>query len=288
MPRGLSRARESGRTRWHAPRWGNSGKAAPFLRAERLLSFAAACVFAVVMLEAFWIVLTIVPLPTESYRLGMDYVFYRDVGARWLADGSFYLPRQLEGPYVAELMVDVLYPPNALYLFVPFALLPGVLSTFAWWAAPIGVSLYVLRWLQPKPWALLGMAVLFVWPQSIAAFLFGNTNIWAVACLFAGIRWGWPAALLVLKPTLAPFCLVFVRRRAFWIGLAVLGLVSLPLLPPWLDYVTAMRGAVIPLSYSFGVLPLLLVPMVAWAGRSGPSDRQRWLSTKVADGGSAA
>ena len=36
----------------------------------------------------------------------MDWEFYRDLGASWLANGSYYQPHQLAGPYVFTTMVD--------------------------------------------------------------------------------------------------------------------------------------------------------------------------------------
>ena len=45
---------------------------------------------------------------------------------------------QLAGPYDVTLMTDVLYPPSALLLFVPFSILPIVL----WWVVPIAITGY--------------------------------------------------------------------------------------------------------------------------------------------------
>ena len=79
--------------------------------------------------------------------LWIDYGFYHDVGARWLADGTYYLPHQLAGPYQLSLMIDILYPPSALLLFVPFSIAPAIL----WWAIPIGVTLLVVVVGTPRP-----------------------------------------------------------------------------------------------------------------------------------------
>lgn len=234
---------------------------------DRLLTFAALCLAVLVGIEAVYLALAFVA-PASGFEFGQDYRFYRDVGTQWLASGQVYLPRQLAGPYVVELMVDVLYPPIALWLFVPFAFLPAVL----WWVIPICLTLYVLRWLHPAPWALVAMLALMTYPASIGAFLFGNTNMWAVAAIAAGIRWGWPAVALVVKPVFLPFALVGVRHRSWWIvgGLGVL--LSLPMLPLWLDYVRAMSNMSINSDYSLGSIPLMLVPLCAWrGGRRQPS-----------------
>jgi hypothetical protein len=198
-------------------------------------------------------------------HLGMDYGFYRDVGARWLADGSYYLPHQLAGPYDLELMRDVLYPPTALLLFVPAALVPAVL----WWAVPIGVTLFVAIGWRPERWAIGAALLLLAWPRAHAAFLFGNTDIWAMAAVAAGLRWGWPAILVALKPTLAFLALIGIRRESWWIAAFGLGLLAAATMSLWLDYFIVLGNTRnMGLDYSLGALPLLCVPLVLWLGRS--------------------
>src|SRR5450759_88660 len=53
--------------------------------------------------------------------VGVDYRLYMDAARRWLDGGGFYLPFQVAGPYPV-LLGDVMYPPNALFLFVPACL----------------------------------------------------------------------------------------------------------------------------------------------------------------------
>jgi hypothetical protein len=230
--------------------------------ADRLVWFATAVIVALVATEAVALAVVVIP-GSDNWSLGMDYRYYRDIGVRWLADGSYYLPRQLAGPYQAFLMSDVFYPPAALLLFAPFAVLPAVL----WWVVPITVLGYSLLRLQPAPWAWFVMVVLLAWPRAIGAYLFGNTDIWAVAAVAAGARWGWPAAFLALKPVFLPFALPAVRRRAFWIGLGLVGAISMAMLPLWFDYGRAMRDMTIRSDYSLGSVPLLLIPIVGWLAR---------------------
>ncbi len=52
----------------------------------------------------------------------IDYGIYMHAVDHWLATGEWYADRQLHGPYPIELG-DVLYPPDLLYLLVPFRLL---------------------------------------------------------------------------------------------------------------------------------------------------------------------
>jgi hypothetical protein len=199
----------------------------------------------------------------DAWTLGMDYRFYRDVGLRWLTDGVYYLPYQLDGPYGFTNMVDVLYPPQALLLFAPFAYLPAPL----WWVIPIGVTSAALWGLRPRPWAWVAMLLLLAWPRAIGAYLFGNSDIWVMATIAAGARWGWPAAFIILKPTALPFMLPAVRRRSFWIALGILAGTFIVMAPLVAQYVTAMRNLTIDLGYSLGSLALYLVPIAAYLGR---------------------
>jgi hypothetical protein len=243
-----------------------AGASVPSRRIGRL-EFAALVLLVVLAIEVVWIVLFVVPL---NWKLGQDYVYYRDVGQRFIDSGSYYLPRQLNGPYVVALMVDVLYPPVALLLFVPFAFLPW----FLWWAIPIAITGYVLWKLRPAPWAWCVMLILMMYPWSIGSYLFGNTEMWVVAVVAATIRWGWPGVFLVLKPPFLPLALIGIRRRSWWIAAAVLAAISIPMLPLWLDYVTSTLNMSIRSDYAVGGIPLVLVPIVAWI--SGP-DAPKWV-----------
>ncbi len=210
-----------------------------------------------------------------------DYNYYRDIGAKWLATGALYLPRQLAGPYDVALMVDVLYPPIALALFVPFVWLPAVL----WWTIPLGVLTYVVASLRPAPWSWPVMALCVLWPRTIGAVLFGNTDMWVAAAVAGAIRWGWPATLVVLKPTFAPLALIAILDRRAWITAIVLAFASLPMLPLWLDYLTAMQHLRIGLDYSLGSLPFALISVVAMLAQQADRDRAmaRGLGTRRQD-----
>lgn len=73
-------------------------------------------------------------LPAFGSVVGIDVDLYIDAARRWLATGQFYEAYQLNGSYQITLG-DVLYPPVALVLFVPFVVLPGVL----WWVVPLAL-----------------------------------------------------------------------------------------------------------------------------------------------------
>jgi hypothetical protein len=195
--------------------------------------------------------------------IGVDFRFYRDLAARWMADGTYFQPYQLEGPYVSTSLVDTFYPPIALLLFVPFLVLPA----FLWWLTPIVVLAYVIASWRPNFWAIALMIALMMWVRAFGAFLWGNTDMWLVAAVAAGLRWGWPAALIAIKPSVLPFILVGTRSRFFWIATAAVVLVSIPMWELWRDWVIAIRNMDLRLDYSLGSVTLYLVPVVAWFGR---------------------
>jgi hypothetical protein len=211
----------------------------------------------------------VVPHPLEQ-PIGVDFVLYRDVAARWLAGGPYFEPYQLAGPYDIQ-AGDVLYPPVGLVLFVPFAVLPAVLAWPLWWAIPIGATAWAIRRLRPRPevWPL--MALCIAWPTTLLKTWTGNPVIWCVAALALGTIWYWPAVFVLLKPSLAPFALFGANRRSWWLALGGFVLLCLPFGSLWVDWVTSVVNAQGGgLLYSTLEIPMLLLPLVAWLGRTQP------------------
>jgi hypothetical protein len=204
-----------------------------------------------------------IPDPLEQ-DVGIDFTLYRDVAARWLAGGPFYEPRQLAGPYeVAH--GDVLYPPVGLWLFVPFTVLPMVL----WWAIPAALTAWAIWRVRPRPavWPL--MALCLAWPTTPLKIWTGNPVIWCMAAMSVAIVYRWAAPFALLKPSLFPFALFGIRERSWWVGLAVFLALCLPFGALWVDWITSVvnsRGSG-PL-YSVLEAPMLLLPLVAWLGRT--------------------
>ena len=198
------------------------------------------------------------------HELGVDYRLYMDAATSWSHGGPFFQPYQLAGPYPIS-AGDILYPPVALVLFVPFTFLPAIL----WWlipAAAVGWSLYSL---QPSRvgWAL--VAVCAAWPTTPLKVLTGNPVIWAVAAMALGVLYAWPSVLVLIKPSLFPFALFGARSRRWWLALGIVALVSLPFGSLWLDWATSVlnsQGG--GLAYSSLEVPMLALPVVAWFGRS--------------------
>ena len=207
----------------------------------------------------------------DQDALALDYRWFVGVAQHWLDTGLFYAPRQLEGPYVVQTLVDVLYPPNALLLFVPFVWLPAVL----WWLIPLGVFTYGIVRLRPARWTWPLILVCIAWPHTISQIFYGNTNMWIAAAVSAGVVWAWPGVLVLLKPSLLPFALVGVNHRSWWLALGVLVLVSLPFGSLWPDYLTAMRNSDLGPLHALWTFPFFIAPLFAWLGRTRPDSRGR-------------
>ena len=191
--------------------------------------------------------------------VGMDYGIYMDRTHDWLAGDGFYRARQLTGQPYEILNGDSFYPPTLLLLLVPFALgLPAVL----WWLIPIAIIAAALIHIRPPMWTWPIMAFTLLLPRASLVLVLGNPSLWMIAAAFAGVAWAWPSALLLLKPTLAPFALIGIRHRSWWIALGVLVLLSVPFGAMWRDYLTALVNAqnARGLEYTLGEWPLMIAP----------------------------
>ena len=212
--------------------------------------------------------------------LGVDHAMFMDFGRRWLEGGTIYLPYQLAGPYAYDIgsgTMDVasmpaLYPPIVGPVFAIWRFLPALL----WWAIPLAILGYAFARWRPAPWAWPLTLATLVWPNTADALWAGSSNLWIVAGVAAGLIWGWPAIVVAFKPSLAPFILIGVQRRSWWIAAAAVAVLGLAVLPEWTRYATAVGNLRSPgVLYSLGDLPLLLVPVVAWLARRQPS-RSAW------------
>ena len=194
---------------------------------------------------------------------GIDFRIYRDAAQRWMEGASFYLPHQLAGRYEIQ-TGDVLYPPNALVIFAPFVYLPAVL----WWLIPIGVIGAVVWLLRPAPWAWPFIALCLAWPPTALTIVVGNPVLWMVAAFALGLRYRWPAVLVFLKPAVFPFAFWGGRSGEWWKALIGLAFVSLAFGSMWFDWLITLANSNGTLLYSIQQVPLFLIPLVAWLGRS--------------------
>lgn len=215
----------------------------------------------------------------DQQAIGTDLHFFQGVAQRWLDTGIYYTERELSGPFVVQTQIDNIYPPTALFLFVPFVVLPAVL----WWLIPIALIGYVVWWCRPVAWALPVLAALLLYPKTPAVFLYGNSDIWAVAFAAAGVRWAWPSVLVSFKPSVAFLALPGIGTRRWWVAAAVVALVNIPLLGLWLDYPTVLLHSDANIGRSLSDTPLFLVPFVAWltSSRRGSVPIRSWAARLV-------
>ena len=224
-------------------------------------------------LRPVWVGLSVVLLALAAYEtvllfgvingqqaIGVDLAYYQAIAQRWIDTGEFYTDRQLSGAYEVQTLVDNLYPPQALFLFLPFLVLPDAL----WWILPLGFIGYVVWWCRPAVWALPVLALIVLFPKTPNQILYGNTDMWIAAFIAGGVRWGWPAVLVSIKPSLSIFGILGIRSRRWWLAAVALGLASLIFLPLWLQYPTVMLNSSAGWYYSFGNLPFFVLPVVAW------------------------
>jgi len=183
---------------------------------------------------------------------GGDFTAYRDAAQSWLNGTGFYYPFELTGPYaIFGHPYPILYPPNAIPLFAAFTVLPG----FLWWAIPLTAIGWRVRRASLSRLALILGLVL--WPTTLSMVVTGNPGMWIVAFLALGL-----GPLVLLKPTLAPFSLVGIRGRRWWITAACLAVVSAFFWRDWLDWLTVVRNGDGSLLYSLRDVPAMLIPLV--------------------------
>jgi hypothetical protein len=229
-----------------------SGSVTPRVRAVLLVVALGILVFPIAD------VLRAAARPNFNGYGGIDYALYMDATRRWLDGGAFFQPYQLAGPYPVQ-MGDVLYPPNALWLFVPFTVLPAIL----WWAIPLGVTAAMIGRLRPAPVAWPFLALCCFWPPFVARIVAGNPVMWVMAAVALGFAFRWAFVGVLLKPSLFPFALLGIRDRSWWIALAIVAAASLPFGSMWLDWITAVTNSTAGLFYSLQDVPILLLPVIA-------------------------
>lgn len=235
-------------------------------RRSRLARASLILLSVALMVAAVVEIAYLVPYMASQEAIGADYRFFVDITRNWVDTGEFYLPHQLAGPYQVQTLVDVLYPPIALYLFVPFLVLPAVL----WWAIPITVFAVGVAWLRPAAWTWPLIAIGVAWPQTLAQLLYGNTNMWVAAMIAAGVVLAWPSVMILFKPAFAPFALIGIKRRRWWVAMGLLCLAAVPFGTMWLDYATVIHNSSLSASYGLINLPLMVAPLIAWVGRRRP------------------
>jgi len=180
---------------------------------------------------------------------------------------------QLAGPYPLDVQsiatVPGMYPPVAGPLFAPLSALPWPLAAAFWWGVPLGILGYALARWRPAPWSWGLMVLMFAHPATPLSFMVGSTTMWMAALVAGGLLCHWPPALILVKPTLLPFALIGIRHRSWWIAAGIVAVLTF--LGPWRDYITVVLNGSASgggIGYSLSSVPLMLVPVFAWLGRT--------------------
>jgi hypothetical protein len=167
----------------------------------------------------------------------------------WLAGRDPYgIPAEIGTPY------GLFYPFPAVLAAVPFALTPWADGLFA--ALSLGLWAWAIHGRHPYAWWAL---------PSWAGFFLVRYVQWE-ALLTAAALLRWPGALLLAKPSVGAALFVAFPSRAAAAGGAVLGLVSLAVLPgwpgAWLDALSTGHHLIAPVQYWGG--PLILLALLEW------------------------
>jgi hypothetical protein len=205
---------------------------------------------------------------------GKDFLIMRELGRRWLTTGTMYLPYQLAAPYSVDVTPDLtqtpaLYPPAVGPVFALLWLIPFPIAAVLWWSVPIGlVIVLIARW-RPRPWSWPLIAACLIHPMAATQVMVGGTALWMTAFVAGGLVWGWPGALVLLKPTMLPFALAGIRSRWWWPIAAAVAILTV--VGPFMDYLKVAQNASESgdgLMYSVKTFPMVAVPVIAWLART--------------------
>jgi len=194
----------------------------------------------------------------------LDIGHYLDATRRWLETGSPYLPHEVAGPYEHYSPLTFLHPPIALYLFGPFLFLPVAL----FWIIPLGVVGYLIAVWRPHylAWPFLALALCTDGFRN--AFVTGNTDMWMLMAVAAGLAWTWPAVVAVIKPTFAPIALLAVRRRSGQVALLIAVVLAVPMGDLWVQWWHVIQNGPGGLVYSLPNYLWVAAPALAWILRT--------------------
>jgi hypothetical protein len=232
---------------------------------NRIFNLAAAGALTVGFMRA---IAYYVAIPDPAASVGVDFRLYIGAAQRWLASGQFYEAAQIAGPYHVHDLPAILYPPPLLLVLLPFLVLPAVL----YWLIPAALTLFAIARIRPSGPSLFLAACLLATDWVQAPVFWGTPVMWLMPAVALGLLYGWPAAAILAKPTLGLFLLTgLTRPRRLAAGIIGFVVLSLAFLPMWFDYLAVVRNSDLNPAYGWSQNLLLLVPVVAWLGRTNGS-----------------
>jgi hypothetical protein len=233
-----------------------------------------------VVLGAVAVAILLVPLrdlvnawPSVVFYSGHDFNLYLDAAGRWLGGGPFYPPAQLERPFVDDGRA-ILYPPTALLLLGPLAAIPREIAAVLWIGFPVVVLVWQAIRMRPRPIVWPFLALCLAWPPTLLTLAVWNSAPVFVAFLALGTMHRWPAALILMKPSVIPFAFWGANRRSWWTMFAMLALGGIPFGAMWLDWLRVVENSahVGGIWHSVQQFPLFLWPILVWLGRTRSTD----------------
>jgi hypothetical protein len=177
----------------------------------------------------------IAPVATLAWRTARG-VTDTDFASLWQA-ARFALSGNLDAVYLSTANFNFPYPPHALFLVLPFGLLPYWSSYLAWSA----LSAAFFAWCA-RPYMTRSAAYSILTPGALMCLYFGQTGLVVGGLWLLAFRGKWPAiALLTFKPHLG-FLSVLGLRSYRQLALVVMTVLALVLLSAlifglWPDFV---------------------------------------------------
>jgi hypothetical protein len=223
-------------------------------------------------------------------RAGSDAFAYWTAVHRWLAGQDIYFVQPGLDLPPSEGALPYSYAPWSLYLFLPWAALPWDVAWFTWRIVNVALFAASVAWAyEARP---LGTAVVVavLGPAIAANFDTGNINVlivlgvwlaWFAGSRTGGVAWALGAALKFVPAVL----LVFVPRRAWRPGLAVLAVLAVLTLATWPQVVRQLDIVITyprPLRVDYMLLAWAAVPWL-WARPWPPRLSREWLTGTAVD-----
>lgn len=112
------------------------------------------------------------------------------------------------------------------------------------------------------------MVLCLIYPGTPLKTIAGNPSIYVALFTGLGLRYRWPAAFVLLKPSMFPLAVIGWRDwRTYAVAALILG-ASLPLAATWQWPRTVLDANGGGLLYSAWDLPMVLIPVIAWVASS--------------------
>jgi len=218
------------------------------VRPANLIGSALLAIACVVVLESLWMAL--------AADQDFDFRSYSTSAARWAGGGSIYAPDQLEGSYTLAAVAGhvFVYPPPALLLLLPFAMVPG--GMIAWLLLSTAVLISglaaIVRLERGKisaPWIAAITCVVASSLPFIESLTLGNASILIAGLLAwayvgrAGIIGGL-AGIFKVTPGVMASLDGLQGAAVSLVNVAVIAFVTLPIVgvAAWHDFATAMSN----------------------------------------------